>query len=269
MIVSNVVRVAAIMWLAASPFALADDAELEKKLQAALKEGNPDYKETGTFRFKDGRIVAINLMRCKGITNLSPLAKFPLSSVTAVVLYNSTNIADISPLRQCRLTSLNLERCAKITDLSPLKGMPLRGFRMYACEGVRDISPLKGMALRHLDIGLCPRIRDISVLKNMPLHDLRIDNCPEITDISILRGMPLKFLSLFGCKGIKDYSALADLELETIYFTPALLSHSEIQILREMKSLQKIGTSWADYRKELSPKQFWKRYDAGDFGGRK
>lgn len=243
----------------------ADEAELEAKIQSALRQANPDYEGGGTFRFRDGKLIAINLMRCKGLIDLSPLRRFPIESVTSVTLYNSTNVADISPLRACQLRSLNIERCAKITDLSPLTGMPLTWFRMYACGGIIDLSPLKGMPLKHLDIGLNSQVSDLSPLQGMPLEDLRIDNCPKIKDISVLRKMPLKFLSVFGNKGIRDYSPLHTLKLETLYFTPALLESEDLQQLRKMKSLKKLATSWKDYRKEHKPEDFWKRFDSGDF----
>jgi hypothetical protein len=238
---------------------------LTNRLHAALRAANPQYAGGGTFRVRDGKLVMISLMRCPGITDLTPLQDFPLESVSSLNLYNAVNVADLSPLRACRLTSVNLERCAKVRDLSPLAGMPIRWLRMYACPGVSDLSPLKGMPLQHLDMGKNPRIRDLSVLAGMPLRDLRMDECPAVRDISILRGLPLTFLSLFGCMGIEEYSALEGLELETLYFSPGLLSEADIRTVRNMESLRKIGTSWADYRKELSPDAFWQRYDAGEF----
>lgn len=107
------------------PHVNADETELEKKIQAALKQANPAYLGKGTFQFKDGKLIGINLMRCKGVTDLPPLSEFQLSSVSSVTLYNAANITDIGPLQKFRLQSLNLERCAKITDLSPLTEMPL------------------------------------------------------------------------------------------------------------------------------------------------
>ncbi len=263
--------VAIVSWLPHTPLYAADkavspaDEKLQQELHAALKSGNPNYENGGSFQIRDGKLVSIVLMRQKGLHDLSPLSRFSLSSVAAVNLYNSTDVTNLSPLRGCKVTSLNLERCVRITDLSPLAGMPIRFARIYACAGLSDLGPLKDMPLRHLDFGLNPNIADLSPLKGMPLHDLRMDNCPRIQNIAIIRGMPIKFLSLFGCIGIKDYSPLEDLKLETIYFSPALLSKDEIQILRRMKSLKKIGTSWADYRKEPGPAEFWKRYDAGEF----
>ena len=239
--------------------------ELAGKMHAALKKANPGYKGGGKFTVKGGKLVSISLMRCREVADLSPLKEFPLESVTSLILYAAAKVRDLSPIAACRLTQLNTERCVAIADLSPLSGMPLKYFRMYACKGVTDLTPLKGMPLRHLDIGLNPGISDLSALEGMKLTDLRIDNCPKITDISVVKGMPLKFLSIFGSPGIKDFSPLEGLPLETLYFAPALLTEEELRIVREMKSLKKIGTSWADYSKKQNPEEFWKRYDAGEF----
>ena len=251
--------------ICACAIAHAATSPLSGQIEGALKSANPDYKGGGNFRMRDGKLTAISLMRAPGLRNLSPLKKFPISTVGSVVLYNSRNVHDLSPLESCRLSSLNIERCIGITNLAPLKGMPLRFLRMYACPGIASLEPLKGAPLRDLDLGLNPNIDNLSPLQDMKLHDLRFDNCPHIKDISVIRGMPLKFLSLFGCPGIQDYSPLEGLKLETLYFSPHLLSDREIAIVRNMKSLRKIGTSWNDYRKEMSPGDFWKKYDAGDY----
>lgn len=132
--------VAAVSW--PSRGQAAENADVEKlrsELHAALRSANPDYKMDGTFRFKNGKLNSINLMRCKEISDLSPLSRFALETVTSVSLYNATNIADLAPLKGCRLQSLNLERCNKISDLTPLKGMELRWFRMYACSSVPEL----------------------------------------------------------------------------------------------------------------------------------
>ena len=231
------------------------------EIHAALKASNPDYEGGGKFVFKDGKLTAINLMRCKGIYDITALSKFPLQSVSSVTLYNAINISDLSPLKACRITELNTERCAKLTDLSPLKAMPITWIRMYACAAVKDLSPLKGMPLHHLDIGLNPLIDDVSALADMEITDLRLDNCPKITDISVVEGMPLKFLSVFGCSGVKDFSPILELQLETLYVSPELLSKEELKAVRAMKSLKVMGTSWADYGKKLTPAQFWERHD--------
>lgn len=133
---------------------------------------------------------------------------------------------------------------------------------MHACGGVKDLTPLKGMPLKHLDIGLNPQIAHLRALKGMPLKDVRIDNCPKIKDISVLKKMPLKFLSIFGNKAVKDYSVIGTLKLETLCFTPTLLKPEELQQLRNIKSLKRLATSWAEYRKERSPEEFWRLFEA-------
>lgn len=236
--------------------------ELVTRMQEALSEANPDYQGQGKFVVREGELRTISLMRCQGLTDLSPFARFPLDSVTNVILYNSVNVSDLSPLKGCRkLAALNTERCIKITDLSPLKGLPLTYFRMYACKGVKDLKPLRGMPLKHLDLGLNPLIDDIAVLEGMELTDLRLDNCPRITDIKVVKGMPLKLLSVFGCQGVEDFSPMLELPLESLFFSPELLSEDELEGVQNMKTLKVLGSSWDDYGKKLTPAEFWKRYD--------
>lgn len=234
---------------------------MKAAMHAALKEANPEYKNDGEFRFREGKLFAISLMRCRVVQDISPLAQFPLSSVRSVILYGAGDVSDLSPLRECRLTQLNTERCDRFSDLSPLRGMPMTGFRMYACSSVKDISPLEGMPLRHFDMGKCPLIEDVSALQGMPMQDLRMDECPKIKDISIVKDMPLKFLSLFGCTGIKDYSPLAELRLETLLISPEFLSDDEIEMVRRMDSLKLIARDWKEWSAKQSADEFWKKFD--------
>lgn len=253
-----------------------EDAELNEKVQAALKAANPEYEGKGNFGIRNGKLTMIHLMGCKGITDLSPLKEFPLSSVRNLILYRTKGIKDLSPLAGCKLQQANLEGCDQITSIAPLAGMPMRSFRMCA-KGISDLSPLKGMPLRHLDIGYYgQKVTDISVLEGMPLADLRLDNCPELTDISAIRDMPLTLLSLQRSRAIKDFSPLEGLtKLEKLFFTPKFLTEKEIEIVRNIKSLKSIKVSWNDNKYNSSgkgwsgiqtPEKFWERYDAGEFG---
>jgi hypothetical protein len=45
-------------------------------------------------------------------------------------------------------------------------------------------------------------------------------------------------------------------------FTPKNIT-TGLNALRDMKSLNSIGTSYTD---KLPPDEFWKKYDAGEFG---
>lgn len=248
---------------AADPVDAPEDLEaLTARFHAAMKEANPGYQGGGTLAVHDGVLTTISLVRCRNVHDLSPLTQFDLSGVRNVVLYATGNITDLSPLKACRLQQLNTERCAAISDLSPLQGMPMTSFRMYANTLVKDLSPLKGMPLRHFDMGKCPLVEDLSPLEGMPLRDLRMDECPKITDIALLKDMPLKFLSVFGCDGIKDYSPLAGLELETLLFSPELLSEEEIEMVRGMDSLTFISRNWEEWSRKQTAEDFWKDYDA-------
>ncbi len=250
----------AILFLSFVCLAHADDA-LDQKLHQALKAANPDYANEGKFVYREGKLHTLNLMRSPGLHDLSPLGNFPLESVQNVILYNSVNVSDLSPLKTARLTALNTERCAKISDLSPLEGMPLAYFRMYACPLVKDLSPLRGMPLHHLDIGLNPIVEDISALEGMQLTDLRLDNCPKLTSIAVIEGMPLKLLSVFGCTGVEDFAPLLGLPLESLFFSPELLSKAELQAVRKMKTLKILGTGWKDLHSKQTPEEFWAKFD--------
>lgn len=58
-----------------------------------------------------------------------------------------------------------------------------------------------------------------------------------------------------------DLRPLEGLELERIYLPSKLKGIKGVEVLRDMKSLQRIET----YNKIMSPGEFWEKYDKGDF----
>ena len=124
-----------------------------------------------------------------------------------------------------------------IVDLSPLRGMRLGHL---ACDDSRvaDLSPLRGMSLEYLGIA-GTNVSDLKPVEGMPLYALRSHNTP-VTDLTPLAGMRLKILS----------------------FTPGNITRG-IEVVRRMDSLEKIGLDW---NKEYRAKEFWERYDRGEFG---
>jgi hypothetical protein len=114
--------------------------------------------------------------------------------------------------------------------------MPLKSLA-FANSQVAELSPLSAMSLTLLDCHLT-RVADLSPLKNMRLEELSCDRT-LITDLTPLAGMKLKQLS----------------------FTPSPKLKG-LQVIREMNSLVKIGTS---YDELISSKEFWKQYDEGAF----
>jgi len=126
---------------------------------------------------------------------------------------------------------------------------------------VSDLSPLKGMSLKKLQCNESP-VNDLSPLKGMPLTEL---DCfrNQVSDLSPLSGMPLtKFYCLWT--PVTDLSPLQGLNLTDIWMSPKNVTNG-IEVLRQMKSLKTIAVGLGP-NTSLTPDEFWKKYDAGEFG---
>jgi len=234
---------------------------------------------------------------CKSnqISDLSPLAGMPLTYLD----FDINNVTDLSPLKGMPLISLNISRTA-VADLAPLRGMPLLELLtdgtqvsdLSPLEGmllsilsiralsVFDLSPLKGMPLTKLDCTLS-KVTDLSPLKEMPLTDLTFGET-KIADLSPLKGLPLTQLHLQGAQVsdlsplqgmlltdlnisstlVSDLSPLAGMNLNMVWFTPKNITKG-IDVIRQMKSVQALGRHGGE---SVPPEEFWKKYDAGEFG---
>ena len=122
-----------------------------------------------------------------------------------------------------------------------------------------DLSPLQGMNLTTL---ICDgtQVSDLSPLRGMSLTFLRCDYT-QVSDLSPLRGMPLQELWCFGAK-VSDLSPLQGMSLSAVRFKPNNITKGMGEI-RQMKGLKRIGISFTEH---FSPTEFWKKYDAGEFG---
>ena len=185
------------------------------------------------------------------------------NGVVKAIGYSSDAVADISPVRA--LTGLQSLSCfgsgpgkGKLADLSPLKGMRLASFQ---CHGtmVSELSPLRELPLVNLDCSLS-RVSDLSPIKGMPLTVLTMSGT-KVFDLSPLKGMPLTELHCDGTP-LTDLSPLAGLNLAKFVFTPGSITKG-LDAIRQMTSVTAIGTSW---NSTLRPEDFWKKYDAGEFG---
>jgi len=228
------------------------------------------------------------------VSDLTPLEGIPLTSLVV-----PPQVKDLSPLRGMPLESLDLGSVREVWDLRPLKGMPLTSLQIGAtavrdlrtlkgmpltrlgCQlpKVEDLSPLRGMRLVELDCGRT-RVKDLSPLAGMPLRSLCLSitkvkdlsllrgmrlgslsvNTTDIADLAPLRGMPLRTLLIHDTK-VTDLTPLEGMSLETFLFTPQRISKG-LEIIRAMRTLKKIGVA---VRQEMTPRQFWKKYDAGEF----
>lgn len=207
-------------------------------------------------------MTSIEFQQCKSLSDLSPLLNMPLERI---VLWGSSSIRDISPLRNAKLTEVNFEGTG-IRDLSPLQDQKIVSARL--CCPVLDLSPLRGMPMQHVDVGGATgndkNISDLSPLAGMTaMLDLRFDNT-SVANISVVGEMKkLKYLAMFNTN-VTDLTALRGLQLEQLFFDPRSFPAEQLQMIREMKSLRTIETSW-HFTQPQSAEEFWRRYDAGEY----
>jgi Leucine-rich repeat (LRR) protein len=166
------------------------------------------------------------------------------NGVVTGVVFVTENVIDISPVRA--LTGLKLLKCGgegagkgKLSDLSPLSGIALTHLYCHNTQ-VSDLSPLEGMTLTTLGFSDTP-VSDLLPLKGLSLTELRCDG----TQVS-------------------DLSPLTTMNLTTIFFTPKNIT-TGLDVIRQMKRLKSIGIGNKASEK-FAPAEFWKKYDAGEFG---
>ena len=82
-----------------------------------------------------------------------------------------------------------------------------------------------------------------------------------VSDLSAIQGMPLEYVVLTDTQ-VSDLTALRGMKLTDIAFTPKNITKG-MDVLRQMTSLKAIGPVFWDMK---SPDEFWKKYDAGEFG---
>jgi Leucine-rich repeat (LRR) protein len=153
-----------------------------------------------------------------------------------------------------------------VADISPVRA--LARLKTLGCSGsglgkgrLADLSPLKGMELENLYCG-GTNISDLSPLRGMPLSVLFCGDTP-VHDLSPLAGMSMTRISCHHSQ-VSDLSPLDGMQLTEIVLTPTNIING-LDIIRRMQSLKRIGTS---YGKSFPTEEFWKKYDAGEFGKR-
>lgn len=197
-------------------------------------------------------LISLNISRT-AVADLAPLRGMPLLEL----LTDGTQVSDLSPLKGMLLGGLSI-RGLNVFDLSPLRGMPLTKLDCTSSK-VTDLSPLQMMALTYLDC-IGTKVTDLSPLKGMPLEVLYVANTP-VSDLSPLHGMPLLALDIRNTP-VSDLTPLQGMNLNSVLFTPKNISKG-IDVIRQMKSVRVVGIPGAEI---VSPEEFWKKYDAGEFG---
>ena len=152
----------------------------------------------------------------------------------------------------------------EVTDISPIRALVnlkhLKSSGKTKDGKLSDLSPLQGMSLNILDVSWT-KVADLSPLREMPLTEFTAG--ARVSDLSPLRNAPLARLLCDG-SAVVDLSPLAGMNLIDFQFTPRSIIKG-LDVVRQMKSIKWIGTS-SSWSKKWPPAEFWKKYDAGEFG---
>lgn len=221
------------------------------------------------------RIRSLSITSSK-VVDLTPLRGMPLEVLDAL----SCGITNLAPLRGMPLKRLDIQ--GVFDDLSPLAGMPLvELLAKPSNSGLIDLTPLKGMPLQNLDLagrfrglsvlGTLPLKRlvlwsrglDLTVLKGLRLEVLDVDNDGSLHDLTPLAGMPLGDLNI-AVTGVTDLTPLAGMPLQRIAFSVDKIQQG-IEVLRAMPTLTTIDAYVGGNYTTLTAKEFWTKYDAGEF----
>lgn len=121
-------------------------------------------------------------------------------------------------------------------------------------NGITNLCSLKGLPLNYLD---CHdnAITDLVPLAGMNLYCLLL-NKNRVTDLAPVKNMPLLALDCTENQ-ISDMTPVAGLPLRRLFFAPKFVT-TGIAAIRGLKTLAEINC--------LPAAEFWKKYDAGEFG---
>jgi serine/threonine protein kinase len=226
-------------------------------LERAIFDGCPDIVDLGPLQGMP--LTWLNLHGCHRVGDLSPLKGMTL---TWLDLRNCGQVQDLMPLQDMPLTWLNLRECRQVQDLTPLQGLPLVHLDLHTCNQITDLTPLRGMKLTTLILGRCSGLTDLTPLQDLPLTTLDVSHCTNVKDLAPLKGMPLTTLTLES-SGVRDLTPITEMQLTHVRLTPRSFSREQMDILRRMKSLRRIGIDW--HENNIWPaEEFWRKYDAGE-----
>ena len=233
----------------------ADPAKLK---ELAVKQGMFPLEDIAENVIKSGKAKVDDIRKMLPEFRSGAPASDPASALHAALTkanpkYNGKGKLEV---RGGKVTKAVMESCG-LTDLSPFRGLPLRQFQCWKNQ-VTDLSPLAGMQLTDLVVAE-NRVRDISVVKGMPLNMLGFAG-NQVADLSPVRGSKLKQIYMDG-NNITDVTPLEGMQLEAIVFDVNKITKG-MDVLRNMNSIKRIGTG---FNRQLSPAEFWKKYDAGEF----
>jgi Leucine-rich repeat (LRR) protein len=217
----------------------------------------------------------------RGMTNCNVWTKYEVTnnvcgySTWFGIEVLDTNVSDITPLQGLEFHLVNISG-TQVSDLTPLVGMPLRRFRgnhsrvsdlslvkdvpcLVIDESlVSDLTPLAGRKIEILSMG-GTAVTNLEPLRTTSITGLLL-NDTGVSSLEALKGKPMDALAISETK-VTDLTPLKGMPLTFLVFTPRNITNG-IDIVRTMKSLEKIGTNRTC---TMPAAEFWKKYDAGEF----
>jgi Leucine-rich repeat (LRR) protein len=148
---------------------------------------------------------------------------------------------------------------ANLRSLACLKSYPLTSLRLIGGE-VTDLAPLAGMAsLRNLALIAVPAT-DLTPIASLPLESLELYR-PRSLDLTLIGRMStLRRLALLHTR-VADLSPILGLQLSEFSFSSGFITTDQLDGLRRMPSLLRIGASES---RTIPVAQFWRMVDTGE-----
>lgn len=225
----------------------------------------------------------LSLSHCYALEDISAVEGMPLRRIR---MTHCRSLKSLHGLEGLKFTGLNLRGCSALEDIRALKDMPLRAIELRECRSLKSLHGLEGMPFKELHLSSCSSLTDISAITTMKVTALHLCGCQSLTDFSplkgtelqhlnvqhfrnfksldVLRDLPLRRLVMHGTP-VEDLTPLAGMDLELLFFSPIMITKG-IEVLRAMKSLKEINING---HRKLTPEEFWKAYDAGEFQPKK
>ncbi len=234
-----------------------------------------DVSDLSPFR---GSPIELLVLERSPIQDISPvispalqqaqLVELPLEDLAPLAIarpsylwIEKTQVRDLSPLADLAPPRLGIKD-SPVADLSPLRGKTFDELNLSG-TAVQDLEPVRTMRLGILWLRGTP-VTDLSPLAAAQLTSLDVQDTPVADLRPLAAATTLQRLNIAGTQ-VTDLSPILGLPLTRLIFTPSRITVGMDQ-LRQMTTLRELDVQFEpDQRAAWTPREFWTRYDAGEF----
>ena len=221
--------------------ALTPDQEALKRI-AACKEGKEKELILNGFQIKELPLEIASLnhleslyLRSTQVSDLSPLKDLQ----TLKTLYlRSTQVSDLSPLKDLQsINRLDLHS-TQVSDLSPLKDLQKLTELHLSSTQVSDLSPLKDLQsinrlfLSSTQVSDLSPLKDLQSINRLDLRSTQVSDFSPLKDLQKLTELDLRSTQVSDLSPLKDLQKLTELDLRS----------TQVSDLSPLKDLQTLKT---------------------------